>query len=382
MEQYRKSFLNLTLETRWMNLHDKNAYEKAKLLNADKLHNLISMLDEIKYENKISDVCFLYKEGFRMSESLENIRLRIEALGMNFQFLSKIKTGMNGIERETWLLEYEGSQFVFVAGQRNVTLGWDIEKCPLGEGVLESLREEFTLGREYYEEEMKEMEEDYQNQIRKAEASGDSEKAEKLREELSEELEACGNQRDEGGYGDWEDYMKKWKEKLSECLSPLRMADIGDMIVEVDNRYIEKDASSLAEAVRSLKEGHFTLATEDEWEYLCNGGARTLFRWGDTLDDVMEEIFNVGSVSMAKEKPLLEQPNMFGLFIAYNSYKNEIIDDENYVKGGDGGCSLCGGDGAIQILPCYTAFYRERVGGDDCRLSKNYYCYRRIIRMP
>lgn len=57
MEQYRKSFLNLTLETRWMNPHDRNAYEKAKLLNADKLHNLISMLDE-KYENKISDVCF------------------------------------------------------------------------------------------------------------------------------------------------------------------------------------------------------------------------------------------------------------------------------------------------------------------------------------
>ena len=108
-----------------------------------------------------------------MSESLENIRSRIEALGMNFQFLSKIKTGMNGIERETWLLEYEGSQFVFVAGQRNVTLGWDTEKCPLGEGVLEGLREEFALGHEHYEAEMKEMEEDYHNQIRKAEASGD-----------------------------------------------------------------------------------------------------------------------------------------------------------------------------------------------------------------
>ena len=202
-----------------------------------------------------------------------------------------------------------------------------------------------------------------------------------MREELSEELEAYRDQRDEGGYGDWEDYMAKWNEKLSECLSPLRTADIGDMIVEVDNHYIEKDAPSMAEAVRSLKEGPFTLATEDEWEYLCNGGARTLFRWGDTLDDVMEEIFNVGSVSMEKEKPLLEQPNMLGLFIAYNSYKNEIIDDENYFKGGDGGCSLCGGDGAIQILPCYTAFYRERAKV-SIGLSKNYYCYRRIIRMP
>ena len=32
------------------------------------------------------------------------------------------------------------------------------------------------------------------------------------------------------------------------------------------------------------------LATEDEWEYLCNGGARTLFRWGDTLCDVLPEM--------------------------------------------------------------------------------------------
>ncbi len=317
-----------------------------------------------------------------MSKQLDDIRSRIEALGMGFKFLKEIKTGMNGIERETWLLEYEGSQFVFVAGQKNVTLGWDTEKCSLGEGVLKGLQEEFTLGHEHYVDEKEEMKEDYQNQINKAKADGDLGKAEELREELLEELKAQEEDRDNGGYGSWEDYMEKWQEKLSECLSPLRTADIGDLIVEVDNRYIEEDAPSLAAAVRSLKEGPFTLATEDEWEYLCNGGARTLFRWGDTLDDVMEEIFNVGCVSRAEEKLLLEQPNMFGLFISYNSYKCEIIDDENYVKGGDGGCSLCGGDGGIHILPCYMAFYRERVEDSDYGLSKNYYCYRRIIRLP
>ncbi len=96
----------------------------------------------------------------------------------------------------------------------------------------------------------------------------------------------------------------------------------------------------------------------------------------------MQEIFNVGSVSNPKEKPLLEQPNMFGLFIAYNSYKCEIIDNVAYTKGGDGGCSLCGGEGAIHVLPCYTAFYRESADKGYKELSKNYYCYRRIIRMP
>lgn len=320
------------------------------------------------------------------SKLLDEVRSRIEALGVDFKFLSEIKTSMNGIERETWLLEYEGAQFVYVAGQKDVTLGWDSERCPLGEGVLEGLKEEFTLGHKYYESGIEEIREDYQEQIKKAEADGNLEKAQELRTEMAEELEARKEQRDEGGYGSWENYMEKWNKKLSECLSPLRTVDIGDMIVEVDSRYLDEDAPSLDEAVRSLKEGSFTLATEDEWEYLCNGGARTLFRWGDNLSNVMDEIFSVGSVSNAKETPLLEQPNMFGLFIAYDSYKYEIIDSTEYVKGGDGGCSLCGGDGGIQVLPCYTAFYHEKVLTDDYeydyKLSKNYYCYRRIIRLP
>lgn len=317
-----------------------------------------------------------------MEESLAEIRSRIEALGIDFKFLAEIKTSMNGVERQTWLLEYEGSQFVFVAGMKNVTLGWDVLKCPLGEGILKGLQEEFERRHEYYQDQMEEMKEDYSKQIAEAEEVSDNRKAESLRKELLEELESYKDEINEGGYGNWDDFMVKWNKKLSECLSPLRTVDIDDMIVEVDNRFIEEDAPSLEHAVSSLKEGMFTLAAEDEWEYLCNGGARTLFRWGDTLGDVMQEIYNVGLVSMPMEKLLLEQPNMFGLFIAYNSYKCEIIDNVEYTKGGDGGCSLCGGDGAIHVLPCYTAFYREPADKDYQELSKNYYCYRRIIRMP
>ncbi|MDE5823283.1 MAG: hypothetical protein K2H91_01150 [Lachnospiraceae bacterium] len=69
---------------------------------------------------------------------------------MDFEFIKTIRTSMNGIERETWLLEYEGAQFVFVAGQKNVTLGWDIDQCPSGEGILKGLREEFDLIYSYY----------------------------------------------------------------------------------------------------------------------------------------------------------------------------------------------------------------------------------------
>lgn len=318
-----------------------------------------------------------------MSELLNNVRSRIESLGIGFQFVKTVKTGTNGAERETWLLEYESSQFIFVPGRKHVTLGWDTDQCPLGEGVLEGLQKEFSSGHEYYyEEELEGLKGDYQEQIDEAEENGDSVKADELRSELAEELRSWNEDIEEKGYASWEGFLAKWNEHLSRCLSPLRTADIGDMIVEVDSRCLDEDARSLEQAVLSLKQGPFTLPTEDEWEYLCNGGTRTLFRWGDTLSDVMTEIFQVGAVGETRENTILEQPNMLGLFIAYDSYKNEIIDNTSYTKGGDGGCSLCGGDGAIYVLPCYTAFYRHPVNEHCPGLLKNYFCYRRIIRLP
>ena len=180
-----------------------------------------------------------------MSALPDNIRSRIESLGIPFELKGTVKTSMNHIERETWILEYEGSQFVYVAGQKNVTLGWDTHQCPLGDGVLHDLREYFEQGQEYYQDQMDDMKEYYAQQIMKS----DVQKADKLRAELAEELENLKEEMQDAGCTSWADFMAKWNAHLSECLSPLRTADIGDLIVEVDCRYLEQDAPSLAEAV-------------------------------------------------------------------------------------------------------------------------------------
>lgn len=319
-----------------------------------------------------------------MSALLEQIRSRIEALEVDFHFVKTIRTSMNGIEHETWLLEYDNAQFVYVAGQKNVTLGWDSTKCPMAEELMKGLRQEYDLIYVYdWQEDRIQIQDYYQEQITKAEADGNFEQVKELELALEEELKDFDEELNDSDYASWEKFQAKWYEYLSECLSPLRTADIGDMIVEVDSRYLEKDALSLSQAVSSLKEGPFTLATEDEWEYLCNGGARSLFRWGDFLNDsVFKDIFDVGDEDCDNKYSILNEPNMFGLLIGYDSYKNEIIDDTRYTKGGDTGCSLCGGDGLIYVLPCYTAFYRHDNNNWNQELSKDYYSYRRIIRLP
>lgn len=142
---------------------------------------------------------------------------------------------------------------------------------------------------------------------------------------------------------------------------------------------------SYADFKSGVAQDGFSLPTENEWEYLCGGGSRTLFRWGDSFDfDMKLKHFEAG---LPEEQPYdLQLPNRFGLEIAYDPYRYEVIDDEPYLKGGDGGCYICGGSGmSLGYLPVATYFrdlgleddpigYLDDVGG-------NYTCYRRIIRL-
>ena len=151
------------------------------------------------------------------------------------------------------------------------------------------------------------------------------------------------------------------------------------------------DDISYEELCENLKDEGFSLANLDEWEYLCGGGCRTLFPWGDDLD------YNMNLLYFSKEdndKYDLEEPNFFGLSIAYDPYKMEIIEaDELIFKGGDGGCNICGGYGDfLGYLPCSPYYTQKPVGAinivDDSivneyddELDGDFNFYRRIIRI-
>ena len=74
------------------------------------------------------------------------------------------------------------------------------------------------------------------------------------------------------------------------------------------------------ELLAMLENRGFSLPTADEWAYLCGGGCRTLFPWGDGLDYSMRLRW-FEDMDEDENRPYdMEEPNFFGLSIAYDLY--------------------------------------------------------------
>ena len=209
--------------------------------------------------------------------------------------------------------------FIYVPGKKGMTLGWDTKQCPLAPAILAEFRR-------YYEEEanreISETLEDIAYDRNKLEGElsdkerGEWEQALRWAEEALEEARAEAPT--------WEEYLKKLLDELDANTSPLRTADIPPMLVE-------RWAWNTPETV----DPPFDLPTEDEWEYLCSGGVHTLFPWGDTLE--LEPIYN--------EELDKDVKNAFGLVIGYCCRAERVSGSRWRLKGDDGGCALCGGEG-------------------------------------
>ncbi|WP_143306549.1 SUMF1/EgtB/PvdO family nonheme iron enzyme [Chitinophaga vietnamensis] len=144
--------------------------------------------------------------------------------------------------------------------------------------------------------------------------------------------------------------------------------------------------SSHEEIIQSFTSKGFRLPTEDEWEYLCGGGSRTLFPWGDHFDHD-QKYHHFMTAEDSNSVPYLDTPNQFGLVIANDPYHYEIMmDSEQFLKSGDGGCNICGGGGIeLGYLPVST-YYRDPYIFDDAmeykaEITGDYTYTRRIKRL-
>ena len=129
-----------------------------------------------------------------------------------------------------------------------------------------------------------------------------------------------------------------------------------------------------------LEKQGLSLPTADEWAYLCGGGCRTLFPWGDGMDYSMH-LHHFESPE-DEDKPFdMEEPNFFGVSIAYDPYMREVVKAEQFTTcGGDGGRSICGGLGIfLGFLPC-SPHCKPEVQ-EDKELNGDYDFYRPIIRV-
>lgn len=116
----------------------------------------------------------------------------IKEKNISFKIIGVEVFSQNNITVETVVMQLKDSEFIFVPGMTNVTLGWD-KSCILSDDLIYDLKEDRLQEIEYYKTQYEEMKEEYEEDIKNAKENGDEEKAQHLKEEMNDELE-CYNE--------------------------------------------------------------------------------------------------------------------------------------------------------------------------------------------
>ena len=315
--------------------------------------------------------------GSLPAEERNALLLSLPKLDGRFTFERFERFAKFGIETETAVYSCEGREFVFVPGTVAVMLGWD----DFENGIDDEMKKEITEELEAY---------DYQEGVEVF-----------LRESMSPvRTAAVAPMLAERGLNEigWRDVALD-SEEMRPFEEYIRKGYVGEVHMGEVARFFRNETGEICARIcdeiplddflEEIHDENFSLPTEDEWEYLCGGGNRTLFRWGDGIDYNMKlPCYRDYKDPLLKAAPFdLEEPNQFGLSIAYDPYKYEVVENSEYfVKGGDGGCNVCGGGGVFYgLLPLATAFRSLSKSNDGLgyqeNISGSFTFYRRIVRL-
>ena len=304
----------------------------------------------------------------KKKEILENLAKKYNMEVLRFETFTKYSKSTF-----TAIFKYKESEFVFVPGDK-VVLGYEGYPKNLSNESLEQLK--------YFSENPNEFLEEYiKNNFSKI-------REVTIKPMLVErKLQIVGWRK--SNLEELKDYdielLNEYNKFKSEDYNRLTLDETARFTKIENNIEIELyDNITYDELCHNLKDEDFSLPNLDEWEYLCGGGCRTLFPWGNDID------YNMNLLHYSKKRDNkydLEEPNFFGLSIAYDPYKMEIIEaDELMYKGGDGGCNICGGSGMfLGYLPCSPYYNPEPIKDEydenDNELHGDFDFYRRIIRI-
>ena len=272
----------------------------------------------------------------------------------------------------TGIFEKDGREFVFVPGD-TVTLGWERFSVGLNQDSREEL--DYLFQEWEMECDSEEMIRESMAPVRQA-AIGPMLVGRELEELCWEPVKM-----DDPRLTAHPDWLKKFRDFAWSDLDSLTLHQSAR--IERTEKgfqiwiYNRTDYGTLLD---QLEKQGLSLPTADEWAYLCGGGCRTLFPWGDGLDHNMKlHHFENGE---DQGKPYdTEKPNFFGLSIAYDPYKRELVDGKTLTTcGGDGGCNICGGMGPLLgYLPCSPHCKPEVREGNE--IDNDYDFFRPVIRV-
>mgnify|MGYP000659324469 CR=1 FL=1 len=321
---------------------------------------------ELTMNEKLSRPQFNQMDTTEKQTLMESLAARYD---MTFLGLHTFDRG--GQSFTTGISKIDGREFVFVPGD-TVTLGWEQFAVGLNQESWEELE---YLFREW------EMERDPEEMIRESMAPVRQVAIGPML--VGRELEEIN----------WEPVKLEDPRLRSEWLEDFRQFALTDRdsLTLAGRARFERDSDSWQVSLnhevdyldfqnRLQKQG-FSLPTADEWAYLCGGECRTLFPWGDGLDYSMRLRW-FEDMDEDENRPYdMEEPNFFGLSIAYDPYMREVVQADRLTTcGGDGGCNICGGLGPfLGFLPC-SPHCKPEVQEDN-ELNGDYDFYRPIIRL-
>ena len=244
----------------------------------------------------------------KKKEILKNLAKKYNMEILRFETFSKYSKSTF-----TAIFKYKESEFVFVPGD-TVTLGY--------EGLPKNLSDETLEGLKYCLDESEDLDTVLEEYIR--------DNFSKLRKATIKPMLVERDLQTVAWRKSNLDELKEFNIKLLDEYNKFKSDKYNRLTLDGTARFTKiedkieielYDYITYDELYKNIKYDGFSLPNLDEWEYLCGGGCRTLFPWGDDIDYNM----NLAYYTKKSNKYDLEEPNFFGLSIAYDPYKMEII---------------------------------------------------------